>query len=127
MAITLKLPSPKALLLIGCAIVGASTVVFLFVEPTIGLAGFIELLVFYSTVGSIEYTSVPWWYVPLWLALCTCLNVALFSLPAFAIIGVFRRRSPAASFLVLSWMVSYLLAFLAPFMLLAFGLLIGAR
>ena len=44
------------------------------------------------------------------LAVFTCLNVTLFTLPALAAFGVFRKRLPeVASFLILGWSVFYLL------------------
>ena len=61
--------------------------------------------------ASIMSTSIDEANIPLFFAVATCLNLALFSLPALAIFGVFRKRLPdVASFLILSWLVFYLLA-----------------
>ena len=58
----------------------------------------------------------PYLYYLVFVVAAMCLNVTLFFLPALAIVGVLRKRSPGmASFLVLSWLLFYLLAFLVLF------------
>ena len=128
----LKLPSPKAALLIGCVLVGASGFIiylgmyhtYLPVDRLIdliqrsGIPGGSLLYGIYLFTNLVVLDSLgirDWQNVYadlLYIAAPTCLNLALFSLPALAIFGVFRTRLPqVASILILSWLVFYLLAF----------------
>ena len=111
--IKLRLPSPKAALLFGCVIVGPSTALY---DLGGGLGAFVAL----TAAGTLEIIFpgiiTEWQNLYAYLligAAVTCLNLALFSLPALAIVRVFRESPPGmASFLVLSWLVFYLLHFL---------------
>ena len=116
----LTLPSPKAALLVGCLLVGAST--FLYgpdINPMGGLSYDIALftaITLDTIIPGITEWQNPYLYYLVFVVAAMCLNMTLFFLPALAIVGVLRKRLRGmASFLVLSWLLFYLLAFLVLF------------
>ena len=87
------LPTPTASLLIGCVSVGVSTFVVTYDDPLTALWLFVGL----TAVGisdSIMSTVPDDISIPLFFAVASCLNLGLFSLPALAIFGAFRKRLP---------------------------------
>ena len=104
------LPTPKAALLIGCVSVGVSPFVVAYDDPLTVLWLSIALTAM-GISASIMSTVLDDISTPLFFAVAICLNLALFSLPALAIFGAFRKRLPdLASLLILSWLVFYVLA-----------------
>ena len=115
MRIKLELPSPKATLLIGCALVGASTFVILYENPWTVLGIFVGVLALQIS-AAITSSRLEDVNIPLFFAVTTCLNVALFSLPALAIFRGHQKRFPErVSYLVIAWLVFYLVVLLVPF------------
>ena len=123
----LKLPSLKVTLLVSWTLVCAST--FIYWIPSdllapIGLqrtGGGLGMAILFITASGLD-AVIPGSmsdlddlaYAPvLFTPAAMCLNLVLFSVPAFAIVGVFGNRFPnVASFLVFAWLVFYLLLFL---------------
>ena len=110
--IKLTLSSPKAILLISCVLVGASTLALMLFRPWPWTRLAMDIQIFSEYFGDI---IVPGTYesqgiVPIQLALATSLNLALFSLPALPVVVLFGRRFPdVISRLVIGWLVVYLL------------------